>query len=104
MAFTAVAQTAVVVMRHFFGRFDSNGARREGGPDALLAPAYDILTMSVMPELKLGPTYLRTQLRTQRTPMPANSWTRVLERVPARPGVRASSLSVLTPLSGRDTD
>jgi len=58
MAFTAVAQTADVVMRHFFGRFDSNGAKREGGPDALLAPAYDILTMSVMPELKLGPTHL----------------------------------------------
>ena len=30
-------------------------------------------------------------------------WTRVLERVRMVPGVRAASLSVLTPLSGRDT-
>jgi len=30
-------------------------------------------------------------------------WTRVLERVRGLPGVRAASLSVLTPLSGRDT-
>jgi predicted permease len=30
-------------------------------------------------------------------------WTRVLERVRALPGVRGASLSVLTPLSGRDT-
>ena len=82
-------------MRHFFGRFDSNGAKREGGPDALLAPAYDILTMSVMPELKLGPTYLRTTNARAYVPTFATYgsareqfWTRVLERVRALPGVR----------------
>ena len=33
----------------------------------------------------------------------AQFWTRVLERMQAMPGARASSISVLTPMSGRDT-
>ena len=53
----------------------------------------DVLTMSLSPALSGdGETERRKQF-----------WTTVLERVRALPGVRAASLSVLTPLSGRDT-
>ena len=55
--------------------------------------ADSVLTMSVMPELKLGPT------SDQAEPF----WRTLLERVHGIPGVRSASLSVLTPLSGRDT-
>jgi predicted permease len=51
----------------------------------------DVLTMSLQPDLP-GDTAAREQL-----------WTRVLERVRGLPGVHAASLSVLTPLSGRNT-
>jgi len=55
--------------------------------------ADSVLTMSVMPELKLGPTNDRGE----------RFWRTLLERVRAVPGVHSASLSVLTPLSGRDT-
>jgi predicted permease len=52
-----------------------------------------VLTMSLNPAFAGNP--------------PSNThdqyWTRVLERVSALPGIRSASLSVLTPLSGRDT-
>jgi predicted permease len=52
-----------------------------------------VLTLSLRPELPRDtPSTAREQL-----------WMRVLERVHALPGVRAASLSVLTPLSGRNT-
>ena len=50
-----------------------------------------VLTMSLQPDLP-DETAAREQL-----------WMRVLERVRGVPGVRAASLSVLTPLSGRNT-
>ncbi len=55
--------------------------------------ADSVLTMSVMPELKLGPTNDRGE----------RFWQTLLERIRALPGVHSASLSVLTPLSGRDT-
>jgi hypothetical protein len=52
-----------------------------------------VLTMSLNPDVQ-GPN-----ARIAR----AEFWTRALAHVEALPGVRAASLSVLTPLSGRDT-
>ncbi len=49
--------------------------------------ADSVLTMSVMPELEAREPF----------------WTQLLERIRAVPGVHSASLSVLTPLSGRDT-
>ena len=55
--------------------------------------ASGVLTLSLRPDLPRGTASTgREQL-----------WTRVLESVRALPGVRAASLSVLTPLSGRNT-
>lgn len=51
-----------------------------------------VLTMSLDP-----------MLQDDAGPSRAQFWTRVLERVRGLPGIRAASLSVLTPLSGRDT-
>ncbi len=63
-----------------------------------------VLTMSVMPELKLGPTYApKLKLGPTYVRVREQFWTELLARVRALPGVRAASLSVLTPLSGRDT-
>ena len=56
-------------------------------------PATGVLTMSIAPDFPRSATPgAREQL-----------WRRVLERVSAVPGVRAASLSALTPLSGRNT-
>ena len=54
--------------------------------------------MSVMPELKLGPTYAPPVRSDPRAVLDASAGARA-----RLPGVRAASLSVLTPLSGRDT-
>jgi predicted permease len=51
-----------------------------------------VLTMSLDPMLRDEAGMTREQF-----------WTRVLDRVRGLPGIRAASLSVLTPLSGRDT-
>ena len=52
-----------------------------------------VLTMSLDPMMGADTTAIT----------PEQFWSRVLERIGALPGVRAASLSVLTPLSGRDT-
>jgi predicted permease len=52
-----------------------------------------VLTMSLAPDFPRAATPAARQ----------EVWRRVLERVTALPGVRAASLSVLTPLSGRNT-
>jgi len=52
-----------------------------------------VLTMSVQPQVPPGTA----------PAAPEQLWRRVLERVSGLPGVRAASLSVLTPLSGRNT-
>jgi len=66
--------------------------------------ADSVLTMSVMPELKLESTNEMPELKLGPTSDQAEPfWRTLLERVHRIPGVRSASLSVLTPLSGRDT-
>jgi predicted permease len=56
-------------------------------------PPTGVLTMSLAPDFPRAATSAARQ----------EVWRRVLERVTALPGVRAASLSALTPLSGRNT-
>jgi putative ABC transport system permease protein len=56
-------------------------------------PPTGVLTMSIAPDFRRAVTPVARE----------HVWRRVLERVSALPGVRAASLSALTPLSGRST-